>query len=112
LVEDNAPSTTAWDESWPETWLGTQIVVFEFPDGPVTVGGLVGHQNVWSLTQQAAEERAIPLDAEETGLGLYLVAINGTEGSGWEYFLNGERGTLAVDDASVDSTVVVRWSLA
>jgi hypothetical protein len=112
LVEDNAPSTSAWDESWPETWLGTQIVVFEFPDGPVTVGGLVGHQNVWSLTQQAAEERDIPLDAEETGLGLYLVAINGTEGSGWEYFLNGERGTLAVDDASVDSTVVVRWSLA
>ena len=49
---------------------------------------------------------------EETGLGLYLLSINGTEGSGWEYFLNGGRGALAVDDAAVDSTVIVRWSLA
>ena len=112
LVDDNAPATTEWDDSWPEAWLGTQIVVFEFPDGPVVVGGLVGHQTVWSLTTEAAQASDIPLVSQETGLGLYLLSINETEGSGWEYFLNGERGTLAVDDASIDSTVVVRWSLA
>ena len=54
----------------------------------------------------------LPLKTEDTSLGLYVLSINGTEGSGWEYFLNGARGSLAVDDAPVDSTVVVRWRLA
>ena len=112
LVEDNSPATTEWDDSWPEAWLGTQIVVFELPEETITVGGLVGHSTVWSLTQEAAQNEGLQVVTEETGLGLYLLSINGTEGSGWEYFLNGERGVLAVDDAAVDSTVVVRWSLA
>ena len=112
LAEDNSPATSEWDDSWPEAWLGTQIVVFELPEETITVGGLVGHSTVWSLTQDAAQNEDIPVVTEETGLGLYLLSINGTEGSGWEYFLNGERGVLAVDDAAVDSTVVVRWSLA
>ena len=112
LVEDNPPATSEWDESWPEAWLGTQIVVFELPEETITVGGLVGHTSVWSLTQAAAQNEGLPVVTEETGLGLYLLSINGTEGSGWEYFLNGGRGALAVDDAAVDSTVIVRWSLA
>lgn len=112
LAEDTAPVSTEWNESWPAAWQGTQIVVFELPEGTLAVGGLVGHANVWTLTQEAAQKHNLPLATEETGLGLYLLSINETEGSGWEYFLNGERGALAVDDASIDSTVVVRWSLA
>ena len=112
LVEDDTAATSEWDDSWPETWLGTQIVVFELPEETFTVGGMVGHSTVWGLTQEAAQNENLPIVTEETGLGLYLLSINGTEGSGWEYFLNGERGSLAVDDAAVDSTVVVRWSLA
>jgi hypothetical protein len=112
LAEDNSPATSEWDDAWPEAWLGTQIVVFELPEETITVGGLVGHSTVWSLTQAAAQNEGLPVVTEETGLGLYLLSINGTEGSGWEYFLNGGRGALAVDDAAVDSTVIVRWSLA
>ena len=112
LVEDTPPTSTAWDESWPEEWLGTQVVVFELPEQDVVVGGLVGHADVWSLTQNAAQMNDLSLRTEDTSLGLYVLSINGTEGSGWEYFLNGVRGSLAVDDAPVDSTVVVRWRLA
>ena len=30
LVNDEAPATDAWNDDWPDEWLGTQIVVFEF----------------------------------------------------------------------------------
>lgn len=112
LVDDDAPVSVEWNDAWPDAWLGTQVVVFELPEGEVAVGGMVGHATVWSLTQEAAQMHDFSLNTEETSLGLYLLSINGTEGSGWEYFLNGERGALAVNDAIIESTVVVRWSLA
>ena len=111
-MDDNAPVSVEWDDAWPDAGLGTQVVVFELPEGEVAVGGMVGHATVWSLTQEAAQMHDFSLNTEETSLGLYLLSINGTEGSGWEYFLNGERGALAVNDAIIESTVVVRWSLA
>ena len=52
------------------------------------------------------------LEVESTGLGLYVVAINGVKGSGWEYTVNSVRGTMAVDDAAIESTLVLRWHLA
>ena len=113
LVTDNdAPPSSQWDDAWPETWLGTQIVVFELPEGTLVSGGLVGHSNVWDLTQAAAETHGLSLETEPTSLGLYVSSINQTADSGWEYFLNGERGVLSVDEAGVDSTVVVHWRLA
>lgn len=113
LVNDeDAPPSSQWDDAWPETWLGTQIVVFELPEGTLVSGGLVGHENVWGLTQAAATTHGLAFETERTSLGLYVVSINQTTGSGWEYFLNGERGVLSVDEAGVDSTVVVHWRLA
>jgi hypothetical protein len=88
------------------------VVVFEFEDETVLVGGLEDHPDVWDLTQAAADEAGLTLTTELTGLGVYITAINGTSASGWEYFLNGERGVVAVDEAAVNSTVVLRWRLA
>jgi len=48
---------------------------------------------------------------DETAIGTYLVSINGTSASGWEYTQNGERGTLAVDDAPMKSDEVLVWRL-
>ena len=113
LVEDEASADeTAWDPSWPDVWLGTQVVVFDLPDQTVVVGGLLGHQTVWDLTQAAAKEHNLSIDTESTGLGLYLVAIEGVEGTGWEYTINNQRGVFAVDDAEVSSSLVLRWHLA
>ena len=78
----------------------------------MVVGGLVGHSSVWDLTQAAVEEQGLTLEVESTGLGLYVVAIDGVKGSGWEYTVNGVRGTMAVDDAAIESTLVLRWHLA
>ena len=114
-VLTEAPSNSPeeeWDPSWPEAWLETQVVVFELPEETVTLGGLEGHTTVWSLTQDAASQLEIILATEDTSLGLYLTSINGTSASGWEYAINGERGNYAVNVAAIESTLVLRWSLA
>ena len=104
--------TNTWDPSWPEGWLGTQVVVFEFEDGQRVVGGLVGHDDVLALTQTAAGQLAMDIQLETSSLGTFVVAFNGTAGSGWEYFVDGQRGTLAVEEAPVESTTVLVWRLA
>ena len=101
-----------WNASWPDTWLGTQVVVFEFEDESLAIGGLVGHQTVLQLTEDASETLGLSLTLETTALGVYLEAINGTTASGWEYFIDGQRGQVSVDVASVDSTSVLVWRLA
>ncbi len=109
---DDLSAEDAWDPSWPDAWLGTQVVVFELANETVVAGGLVGHSTVWDLTQAAVEEQGLTLEVESTGLGLYVVAIDGVQGSGWEYTVNSVRGTMAVDDAAIESTLVLRWHLA
>ena len=46
LVTEDAPASDAWNDEWPESWLGTQIVVFEFKQETVAIGGLLGNDNV------------------------------------------------------------------
>ena len=60
----------------------------------------------------AAQQHNITLEVESTNLGPLLVSINGTSGAGWEYFVNGARGALAMDDAPVQTPVVLVWRLA
>ena len=101
-----------WNPQWPEAWLGTQVVVMEFENEVIEIGGLVGHATVLELTQAAAQQHNITLEVESTNLGPLLVSINGTSGAGWEYFVNGARGALAMDDAPVQTPVVLVWRLA
>lgn len=111
INEASNSSQTDWNSSWPESWVGTQVVVFEFSESDVVVGGLGAHSDVWSLTQEAAAKSGLLLESTDTSLGVYLTTINGTSDSGWEYFINGERGTVSVDRALIDDTVVLRWRL-
>ena len=60
----------------------------------------------------AAEERNLSLETEATGIGLYLVAINGVEATGWEYTVNDQRGVFAMDEAEIETAHVLRWHLA
>lgn len=104
-------SESAWDPAWPDTWLGTQVVVFALPDETLVVGGLVGHTTVLEASQAAADQLGVVLVVEETAIGTYLTSINETSASGWEYTLNGERGAFAVDEAPIRSDVVLVWRL-
>ena len=111
-VDQNLPASTTddWNDEWPESWLGTQIVIFEFDGEQAAVGGLVGHDNVYTLTRAAAEERDYPITVEETSIGIYISSINGVQGDGWEYFVDGSKGRVSADNVEIESTSIVRWT--
>ena len=103
-------SSEKWNEQWPDTWLGTQIVIIEFDGEEHSIGGLVGHDDVLSLTQAACEELDFELTVESTEIGWYVDSINGIEGKGWEFLIDGSKGILSTDHSNVNSTSIVRWT--
>ena len=111
IVEDsdNSDPDDVWSESWPDKWLGTQVVIFEFNDGLTETGGYVGHEDVLELTKQATSEQGIDLEISDTSFGKYVVSIDGKSGDGWEYYVNGQAGTISADYQSIDSNAVVVW---
>ena len=101
-----------WNESWPESWKNTQIVIFELPTGEVAFGGLKDHQSVESLTDDAAFRLGISIEKEEFEIGRWVKSINGIESSGWEFTINGQRASLGIQDAQIDNESIVRWKSA
>jgi len=106
-VAELEPAKKDWNDDWPEEWKEGQVVVFELEDEIAIY--LEGHDNVLSATQAAAQKEGISLEIEQTDLGPYLTAIATQEGAGWEYRIDGKRGMLAIDDAKVGQTSVIRW---
>lgn len=103
-------TSEVWDEQWPDSWLGTQIVIFEIDGEETAVGGFVGYENVFSVTKAAADEVGFSLSVEQTGIGMYISSIDGVEGNGWEYDLDGSKGRLSADNTVIESTSIVRWT--
>ena len=111
LVEDpdNSDPDDVWSENWPDEWLGTQVVIFEFKDGLTEVGGYLGQEDVLQLTKHATSEQGIDLEISDTSFGKYVVSIDGKSGDGWEYYVNGQAGTISAEYQSIDSNAVVVW---
>ena len=103
-------SPEEWNEQWPDAWLGTQIIIFEIDGEEYSAGGFVGHTDVLSLTQVACETLDFELSGESTELGWYIDSINGIEGKGWEFSVDGSKGIISVDQSMVFSTSIVRWT--
>ena len=103
-------SPEEWNEQWPDAWLGTQIVIFEMDGEEHSFGGFVGHTDVLSLTQVACEELDFELSSESTELGWYVESINGIEGKGWEFSVDGAKGIISADQSAAYSTSIVRWT--
>jgi outer membrane protein assembly factor BamB len=101
-----------WDESWPEEWKDTQVVVFELPDGEVVFGGLSGHNTVENLTDDAAFRVGIIIEKETFDIGEWVKSIDGHEGAGWEFRIDGERGLVGISEAQISSNSVIRWQPA
>ena len=101
-----------WDNDWPDEWKGTQVVVFELPDGEVAIGGLSGHENVEQLTDSAAAELGIEVGKESFSLGEMIVSFDGHELDGWEFTVDGEKSQVGFSAAEVTEDSVIRWSAA
>ena len=101
-----------WDESWPEDWKGTQVIVFELPDGEIALGGLTGYQNVEVFTDAAASDLNISVSKESYDFGVWITSFNGESGEGWEFTIDGKRSSVGISVAEIDEDSVVRWSPA
>ena len=107
---DEPPSD--WDDSWPEEWQGTQVMVFELPDGELVVGGFVGHDTVEDFTDAAAADLEITMVKESYDFGAWITSFNGYGGEGWEFTIDGKRSSVGISEAELSEDSVVRWSLA
>ena len=98
-----------WNETWPDSWKGTQVISFELEDGTIAIGDIGTYSTVSEATMAAAEELDIDLVIEDTNLGNYLISIDGFQGNGWEFFVDGSRGLHSIDDVKLDEDSVLEW---
>ena len=56
-----------WDEDWPNSWKGTQVISFELEGSSIAIGDIGTYSNVSEATI-LPEELEIDLDIEETNL--------------------------------------------
>ena len=110
LINEDVPASEAWNEDWPEEWLGTQVIVFQFQDNSVVIGGLIGYDNVLQLTQAAAIEQGMETEIIDSSLGKYVVSFDNIAGEGWEYTVNGQPGTVSVEYSQLESDSIVVWN--
>lgn len=99
-----------WNELWPDTWMGTQIVIIELNGEEYVVGGILGHSDVYSLTMDACNELGFEVASEPTELGYYIKSIHGVEANGWEFFVDGSKGIVSADNSDIQATSIVRWT--
>lgn len=111
LVNEDAPASDAWDNEWPEEWMGTQVIIFEFKDQSIVTGGLIGHETVLELTKAAALEQEIDVEIIDSSLGKYVVSINNVAGEGWEYSVNGQPGTVSAEYSEIQFDSIVLWKV-
>ena len=98
-----------WDESWPEEWQGTQVMVFELPDGELVVGGYEDFETVEAFTEAAASDLDITITKESYDFGSWITSFNDHEGEGWEFTIDGKRSSVGISEAELTEDSVVRW---
>lgn len=109
FISEEGESSDVWDDSWPDDWLGTQVVIFEFKDSTIISGGHINFENVLQLTEAAAVDQGLEMEITDTSLGKYVVSINGITGEGWEYTVNGQPGTVSAEYSVIRSDSIVAW---
>jgi len=110
VAEQTSPRyDVEWDESWPDEWQETQVVVFEIDGVTYAIGGLEPQKNVYDLTVIACQELDIEPQIEQQYLGPYLVSFNGFAGDGWEFMLDGQRSPVGMADAKLGDASIVEW---
>ena len=98
-----------WNDSWPEEWKGTQIILFEIDGEEHVIGGLEPQDTVYELTLVACEALDITAEIEQQYLGAYLVSFNGSVGDGWEFTINGKWIPVGMTEAQLDEASIVEW---
>jgi hypothetical protein len=98
-----------WNQSWPEQWQGTQILIIEIDGQKQMMGGYSGYENVLQLTTQAAFDLNITISSQQSDIGTYVTSFNGHQGQGWEFFVDGSRGALSAENVVIEENAIVHW---
>ena len=98
-----------WNDEWPDSWRGKQVVSFEFEDETLSIGDIGAFENVSEATISASQELSLSIVIEQTNLGNYLVSIDGQTGNGWEFYVDGSRGLYSINDVSLEDDSVLVW---
>jgi len=102
---------TLWDDDWPEDWLGTQIVIFEFDNQTLVSGGHVNIDNALELTYRASDSLMISVEETDTSIGKYIESFNGIQGEGWIFFVDGSEAMVSAQYAEINSDSIVHWKI-
>ena len=100
-----------WQDDWPEEWLGTQVIIFEFDNQTMFYGGFIGEKTALSLTLKAADENQISVEISDTVMGKYIESFNQQQGDGWVYFVDGSEAIVSAEFAEVSSDSIVHWKM-
>lgn len=111
-INDDAQSQEAlWDESWPEEWLGTQIVIFEFDNQSLISGGHLNAKDALELTHKAAVQLDLSVEDSDTSIGKYIESFNGVRGEGWIFYVDGSEAMISAEYAEINSDSIVHWKI-
>ena len=100
-----------WQDEWPDEWLGTQIIIFEFDNQTIAYGGITGEETALSLTVNAAENNQIKIEMSDTPMGKYIHSFNEQQGDGWVYFVDGSEAIVSAEFARISSDSIVHWKM-
>jgi hypothetical protein len=68
--------------------------------------------NALSILEDFSDENGISLDTQQYDFGVFVKSIDGFESStemSWIYFVNGESGSVAADNYTLNPGDVVEW---
>ena len=100
-----------WDENWPEEWMGTQIIIFEFDNQTLVSGGHLNHSTALELTYKGAD--SLELSVEEKSylsLGKYIESFNDERGD-WIFLVDGSEAIVSFEYAQINSDSIVHWKI-
>ncbi len=100
-----------WQDEWPEEWLGTQVIIFEFDDQTLTFGGITGEETALSLTLNATYDNQITVEMSDTAMGKYIQSFNQKQGDGWIFFVDGSEAMVSAEYSKISSDSIVRWKM-
>ena len=100
-----------WQDEWPEEWLGTQVIIFEFDNQTITFGGITGEETALSLTLNAAYDNQITVEMSDTAMGKYIQSFNQQQGDGWIFFVDGSEAMVSAEYSKISSDSIVHWKM-
>jgi len=111
-IEDSTTTSEnkePWNETWDESWRGTQVVTITLGGEDFTIGGFENYTNVFELTEAACDELDLEIQSESTSMGQYILAFENETGEGWEYTVDGRLASVSSDLKPLDSSSRVHW---